>query len=83
MIELSTSSDAQALRVGLSRVPGGAVLRVWTGARVVQTVAAGGALAPAATRAALDAAATGFFVDGAYTWVRLAPSQSAVTVELR
>lgn len=82
-VELTASRDAQALTVGLSRAPGGAVLRVWTDGRAVQTVTAGTPLPQANSRAALDTLASGWFADGAYTWVRLPAGAAPVTVELR
>jgi alpha-glucosidase (family GH31 glycosyl hydrolase) len=65
--ELSALRDANSTTVTLSRAPRGTVVRVWTETRVVTSVAG---LSEHATRAAFDAAESGWFKDGAFTWVR-------------
>jgi alpha-glucosidase (family GH31 glycosyl hydrolase) len=68
--ELGAVRTATSTSVDASRAPNGMVLRVWTGSSVVTAV---DALTEHATRAAFDAAESGWFKDGAYTWVRTAP----------
>jgi alpha-glucosidase (family GH31 glycosyl hydrolase) len=82
-LELTAARLAQAVTVGLSRAPGGAVLRVWTGGRSVQSVSAGEVVPRRSSRAEFDASTAGWLADGAYTWVRLLAANGAVTVELR
>lgn len=77
--ELATSRDASSFTVEVSRAPGGLVLRVFTDGAVVTGV---GALTEQSSRAAFDAAESGWFKDGAFTWVRVAPTSDAVTVTL-
>jgi alpha-glucosidase (family GH31 glycosyl hydrolase) len=64
---LSAVRDASSTTVTLSRAPRATVARIWTEARVVTGVAG---LSQHATRAAFEAAESGWFQDGAYTWVR-------------
>ncbi|MEW5737981.1 MAG: TIM-barrel domain-containing protein [Myxococcota bacterium] len=83
-VGLTALRDTHALRVGLSRVPGaGAVLRVWTDGRVIQTVSNGSVLTRASSRAELDSLPAAWWSDGPYTWVRLPAGAAPVTVELR
>ncbi len=67
--ELSAVRDATSTTVTLSRATRGTVARIWTESRVVTAVAG---VTEKATRAEFDSAESGWFKDGAYTWVRTA-----------
>lgn len=83
-VDLTALRDAQALRVGLSRIPGaGAVLKVWNDGRMILSASNSATLTKVPTRADFDAAPAAFWNDGPYTWVRLPASVDPVAVELR
>lgn len=67
LTELAAVRNATSTTLTLSRAPRGTVARIWTETRVVTAVAG---LTGQTTRAAFDAAQSGWFKDGAYTWVR-------------
>ncbi len=67
--ELGAVRDGSSTTLTFSRSPGGVVARVWTESRVVTSVTG---LTEQPTRAAFDAAASGWFKDGSSTWVRAA-----------
>ena len=67
LTELAAVRNATSTTLTLSRAPRGTVARIWTEARMVTAVAG---LTEQTTRAAFDAAQSGWFKDGAYTWVR-------------
>jgi hypothetical protein len=71
-------SDTQST-VRVSRAPNGLVVRVFTDARTVTGVAG---FTAHASRAAFDAAESGWYADGRYTWVRVAPTTAAVELQL-
>ena len=71
---LGAVRTAVGTSVDASRTPNGLVLRVWTEQRVVAV----DGLTEHLTRAAFDAAESGWFKDGAYTWVRTAPGVTEV-----
>ena len=71
---LGAVRTAVGTSVDVSRAPNGLVLRVWAEQRVVAV----DGLAEHLTRAAFDAAESGWFKDGAYTWVRTAPGVTEV-----
>ncbi|PZR18323.1 MAG: hypothetical protein DI536_00095 [Archangium gephyra] len=77
--ELATSRDAASFTVSASRAPKGLVVRVFTDSAVVTAV---GSLPQQSTRAAFDAAENGWFKDGVFTWVRVAPTSDAVALTL-
>ncbi len=76
---LSAERAPTVTTVRASRAPKGLVVRVFTDARPVTAVAG---LTAQATRAAFDAAESGWFVDGPFTWVRVAPTGDAVELSL-
>ena len=71
---LSAVRTATGTTVTVGRAPNGLVLRVWT----EQRITAVDGLTEHLTRAAFDAAESGWFKDGAYTWVRTAPGVTDV-----
>ncbi|MGV3620396.1 MAG: TIM-barrel domain-containing protein [Archangium sp.] len=77
--ELSTSRDASSFTVAASRAPKGLVIRVFTDDAVITSV---GSLTEQSTRAAFDAADSGWFRDGKFTWVRVAATPDAVSISL-
>lgn len=76
---LSAERTATQSTVRVSRAPTGLVVRVFTDARTVTGV---NGLTAHATRAAFDAAESGWFVEGKFTWVRVAPTTDAVALRL-
>ena len=65
--ELAAVRDATHTTLTLSRASRPLVARIWTESRVVTSVMG---LTEFTTRAAFDAADSGWFRDGPYTWVR-------------
>ena len=68
--ELSAVSDATHTTLTLSRAARPLVARIWTESREVTSVEG---LTEYATRSAFDAAESGWFRDGMYTWLRAGP----------
>ena len=66
----------------LPAVPSGAVIRLWTNLPVTTASSAAAALPKAPSRAALDTMAAGWFAEAGsrFTWIRVAPVNTAVTV---
>ncbi len=77
--ELATVRDASSFTVDVSRAPLGLVVRVFTDGAVITSVEG---FSEQSTRAAFDAEASGWLKDGAFTWVRVAPTTGSVSLRL-
>ena len=76
--ELAVVRDATHTTLTLSRAPRPLVARIWTEARVVSSVTG---LTSYSTRAAFDAADSGWFRDGPYTWLRAGAGVTELNLE--
>jgi alpha-glucosidase (family GH31 glycosyl hydrolase) len=74
------TADPLRSHVELSRAPRGAILRVRPGAPPTAVGVSGDDIHRFADRAAFDAAGTGYWVDGAFVWIKLPPTGDRVFI---